>query len=583
MKKLYFLLFTMLISGLSFGQTVFINEIHYDNAGGDLNEGIEIAGPAGTDLSTYSLTLYNGSGNASYNTLALTGTIPDEGGSGYGAVWFGYAVNGLQNGAPDAIALDNGGSLIQFLSYEGTMTGSGGVADLILSSDIGVIENGADPIDTSLQLTGTGLTYSNFSWTGPVAHSRGFINAGQTFGTPVPSLALSAGFINGDTVIGNPEDVNAFIDFITTNFTMSMDAGGGVSDNSGDGYIEWAVTNMGSPVDSGSIFTSNDGFEYPVTGLTAGNTYVFFSELVDNSGASLIPAVTYSFTITIPAYIDVATIADLRAGTVDPDTYYRVTGEVINTYSRTNRNQKYFQDATGGILVDDALFEISSTYNEGDGVTNIRGNLSVFNGLLQFVPTPADWGAATSTGNSVTIPVVDIATLSTTWENYESELVRINGVTFADAGVTFVSSTLYDISDVSGTMKFRTTFFEADYITPLPATIPSGSNNLIVIVSEISGTPNVTARSLSELTLSTKNNQIQGFGMYPNPTSLGYITIASKNNAKMNVAIYDLLGKQVLNKTVTNNKLDVASLTSGVYIMKVSQDNASVTKKLVIQ
>ena len=581
MKKLYFLLFTMLISGLSFGQTVFINEIHYDNAGGDLNEGIEIAGPAGTDLSTYSLTLYNGSGNASYNTLALTGTIPDEGGSGYGAVWFGYAVNGLQNGAPDAIALDNGGSLIQFLSYEGTMTGSGGVADLILSSDIGVIENGADPIDTSLQLTGTGLTYSNFSWTGPVAHSRGFINAGQTFGTPVPSLALSAGFINGDTVIGNPEDVNAFIDFITTNFTMSMDAGGGVSDNSGDGYIEWAVTNMGSPVDSGNIFTSNDGFEYPITGLVAGNTYVFFSELVDNAGASLIPAITYSFTITIPAYNDVATIADLRAGTVDPDTYYRVTGEVINTYSRGNRNQKYFQDATGGILVDDALFEISSTYNEGDGVTNIRGNLSVFNGVLQFVPTPADWGAATSTGNAVTIPVVDIATLSTSWENYESELVRINGVTFADGdGMnTFSSSTNYNISDGSS-MFFRTTFFEADYIGQ---TIPSGSTDIVAIVGEVSGTPNVTSRSLSELTLSTKNNQIQGFNMYPNPTSLGYVTIASKNNAKMSIAVFDILGKQVLNKTVSNNTLNVSSLKSGVYIMKVSQDNASVTKKLVIQ
>jgi len=392
---------------------------------------------------------------------------------------------------------------------------------------------------------------------------------------------LSAGFINGDTVIGNPEDVNASIDFITTNFTMSMDAGGGVSDNSGDGYIEWAVTNMGSPVDSGNIFTSNDGFEYPITGLVAGNTYVFFSELVDNAGASLIPAITYSFTITIPAYNDVATIADLRAGTVDPDTYYRVTGEVINTYSRGNRNQKYFQDATGGILVDDALFEISSTYNEGDGVTNIRGNLSVFNGVLQFVPTPADWGAATSTGNAVTIPVVDIATLSTSWENYESELVRINGVTFADGdGMnTFSSSTNYNISDGSS-MFFRTTFFEADYIGQ---TIPSGSTDIVAIVGEVSGTPNVTARSLSELTLSTKNNQIQGFNMYPNPTSLGYVTIASKNNAKMSIAVFDILGKQVLNKTVSNNTLNVSSLKSGVYIMKVSQDNASVTKKLVIQ
>ncbi len=51
MKKLYFLLFTFLISVASIGQTtVFINEIHYDNSGTDTNEGVEIAGPAGTDL-----------------------------------------------------------------------------------------------------------------------------------------------------------------------------------------------------------------------------------------------------------------------------------------------------------------------------------------------------------------------------------------------------------------------------------------------------------------------------------------------------------------------------------------------------
>jgi hypothetical protein len=581
MKKLYFLLFTILISGLSFGQTVFINEIHYDNTSTDVDEGVEIAGPAGTDLTGYTLTPYNGSNGASYTPIvALSGIIPDEGGTGYGAIWF--PMTGLQNGAPDGISLSNGTTVIQFLSYEGAFAATNGVALGVTSTDIGVIENGANALDTSLQLTGTGLTYNNFSWTGPVAHSRGLLNAGQTFGTPVPSLALNNGPANGSVITGNPEDVNATIDFTTANFTMSVDANPCVSDFSGDGYIVWNVKDAGNnTIDSGCIFTSNDGFEYPITGLAVNNTYTFFAELVDNNGTSLVPAVTYTLTITIPAYIDVATIADLRAGTVDPDTYYRVTGEVINTYSRTNRNQKYFQDATGGILVDDALFEISTTYNEGDGVTNIRGNLSVFNGLLQFVPTPADWGAASSTGNSVTIPVVDIATLSASWEDYESELVRINGVTFADGNGAnlFVSSTNYSISDGSS-MFFRTTFFEANYIGQ---TIPSGSTNIVGIVGEVSGVPNVTARSLSELTLSSKFNEIKGFAMYPNPTSLGYVNITSKNNAKMNVAVYDILGKQVLNKTVTNNKLDVASLTSGVYIMKVSQDNASVTKKLVIQ
>ena len=42
--------------------SVFINEIHYDNTGTDAGEAIEVAGPAGTDLTGWSLVLYNGNG-----------------------------------------------------------------------------------------------------------------------------------------------------------------------------------------------------------------------------------------------------------------------------------------------------------------------------------------------------------------------------------------------------------------------------------------------------------------------------------------------------------------------------------------
>ena len=40
--------------------------------------GVEIAGPAGTDLSGWSIVLYNGSGGASYDTISLSGTIDNQ-------------------------------------------------------------------------------------------------------------------------------------------------------------------------------------------------------------------------------------------------------------------------------------------------------------------------------------------------------------------------------------------------------------------------------------------------------------------------------------------------------------------------
>jgi Secretion system C-terminal sorting domain len=83
--------------------------------------------------------------------------------------------------------------------------------------------------------------------------------------------------------------------------------------------------------------------------------------------------------------------------------------------------------------------------------------------------------------------------------------------------------------------------------------------------------------------LGVKDNQIEGFSMYPNPTSTGFIDISSNNSAAMKVTVFDVLGKQVINQMLSNKRLDVSKLNTGVYIMRVSQDNASITKKLVIK
>jgi predicted extracellular nuclease len=162
--------------------TVFINEIHYDNAGTDAGEAIEVAGPAGTDLSGWSLVLYNGTGGAVYDTDMLSGTIPDLGG-GYGVVVQNYPVNGIQNGSPDGIALiDAGNNLVQFLSYEGVFTAVGGAANGMSGIDIGVSEAASTATGFSLQLTGSGSESQNFTWTAPAAASFGAINTGQTLG-----------------------------------------------------------------------------------------------------------------------------------------------------------------------------------------------------------------------------------------------------------------------------------------------------------------------------------------------------------------------------------------------------------------
>lgn len=169
-------------------QAVFFNEIHYDNDGTDAGEAIEIAGPAGTDLTGWSIVLYNGANGQTYDTDALSGTIPNTCG-GYGVVVLNYAVNGIQNGAPDGMALVGPGSVVvQFLSYEGTFAATNGPASGMTSTDIGVSEAGTSTVGHSLQLSGTGSDYTDFTWQGSAANTFGACNTGQTFQSPDPRI-----------------------------------------------------------------------------------------------------------------------------------------------------------------------------------------------------------------------------------------------------------------------------------------------------------------------------------------------------------------------------------------------------------
>ncbi|HSG98015.1 MAG TPA: ExeM/NucH family extracellular endonuclease, partial [Woeseiaceae bacterium] len=93
----------------------------------------------------------------------------------------------------DGIALFDGSTVVQFLSYEGAFTAVGGPANGLTSTDIGVAESFDTPIGDSLQLVGTGSAYGDFTWAAPQPGTFGTVNTGQTFGdgTTVPMLVIN--------------------------------------------------------------------------------------------------------------------------------------------------------------------------------------------------------------------------------------------------------------------------------------------------------------------------------------------------------------------------------------------------------
>jgi 5'-nucleotidase len=153
----------------------FISEIHYDNAGTDTGEAIEVQADEGFDLTGWRLALYNGANNSVYNTATLSGTVPAE-----GVVVQTYPTDGIQNGSPDGVALVRpDGTVAEFLSYEGGMTAAGGPASGMAATDIGVSETSSTPVGHSLQkIDGV--------WQAPAPNTFGSRNAG---GGPDPDPA----------------------------------------------------------------------------------------------------------------------------------------------------------------------------------------------------------------------------------------------------------------------------------------------------------------------------------------------------------------------------------------------------------
>ncbi len=92
-----------------------------------------------------------------------------------------------------------------------------------------------------------------------------------------------------------------------------------------------------------------------------------------------------------------------------------------------------------------------------------------------------------------------------------------------------------------------------------------------------------TWESVTDGSLSVGENNISGLKMYPNPVSNGTLYINTNANAEKTVVIFDVLGKQVVNTTTSTNAVNVSNLKGGVYIVKITEEGKTATRKLVIR
>lgn len=156
--------------------------------------------------------------------------------------------------------------------------------------------------------------------------------------------------------------------------------------------------------------------------------------------------------------------------------------------------------------------------------------------------------------------------------------------TIADADGTVTGATV-NYGDASNNLSYQQamqiksgTTYEATIRVPqldaLYFNIVATDNN----GGSTTSTPTLVTISTGVGTISANKMEI-----YPNPAHHQF-SIASSSSAPIGVDIYDLTGKKLVEKqnVLPNQSVDISSLASGVYLVRLTTNNGIITKKITV-
>ncbi|MFT5216889.1 MAG: hypothetical protein ACI83H_002022 [Glaciecola sp.] len=94
-----------------------------------------------------------------------------------------------------------------------------------------------------------------------------------------------------------------------------------------------------------------------------------------------------------------------------------------------------------------------------------------------------------------------------------------------------------------------------------------------------------TITVVAEGTLSIVDVKKVDFSIFPNPSNYKLNIRLAQNSNDAYVEVYDILGKRIYRQTLTSTQssINVSRWYSGVYLVKITNDNGTQTKRFVKQ
>ncbi|MEH6680637.1 MAG: T9SS type A sorting domain-containing protein [Sediminicola sp.] len=77
--------------------------------------------------------------------------------------------------------------------------------------------------------------------------------------------------------------------------------------------------------------------------------------------------------------------------------------------------------------------------------------------------------------------------------------------------------------------------------------------------------------------------EIADFKLYPNPAFEDVVYVTTKNNGTKDIIVYDIFGEVVLRDRIASNSLNISQLIAGVYVLSITENSKTMTRKLVVK
>ncbi|MGV6829184.1 MAG: T9SS type A sorting domain-containing protein [Flavobacteriales bacterium] len=104
---------------------------------------------------------------------------------------------------------------------------------------------------------------------------------------------------------------------------------------------------------------------------------------------------------------------------------------------------------------------------------------------------------------------------------------------------------------------------------------------LVVFIQDVNTREVLQSAFARNENLGVNDSNLSSVSMYPNPSN-GTLNI--KTEQELEVTIFDVLGKKVFtNAVLSNETFDISHLNNGIYLVKLSSETSSTTKKLIVR